>query len=168
MPKIPHTTEWSEIIKIYPYFLSYFLSFLFIGIYWVNHHHLISTVNKVNTKILWLNMLLLFFLSLIPWGTGFMGENHFEQNSVIVYSLLCIFPALAYSFLSNAIIHSSNPDMKVLNILCRQKNKEYISLGLYFLAIVFSFIWTPISLLLLFTVSATWIMPNKEIEKIFE
>ncbi|MSR76166.1 MAG: DUF1211 domain-containing protein [Candidatus Ryanbacteria bacterium] len=166
--RIPHTTAWGSILELYPLFIAYGLSFAFIGIYWINHHHLIHAVGAVNSRILWANMLLLFCLSLIPWATGFMGENHFEQNSVIVYTLLCMLPAIAYSFLSSAIIRSKNPNTQALRILQKTKTKEYMSLALYVLALVSSFWNTSISLSLIFIVSCIWIIPNKQIEEIFD
>lgn len=166
--KIPHTTNWGEIFNLYPYFISYILSFLFIAIYWVNHHHLIHTLKRVNSKILWSNMVLLFFLSLVPWATGFMGENHFEKNSVIVYTIICFLPALAFSALSKSILSCDVTNMDARKILNSMKNKEYFSQALYAISILFSFIYPVVSLICIFIVSVSWIIPNKEIEKIFE
>jgi uncharacterized membrane protein len=166
--KIPHSTSWGTIFELYPLFVAYGLSFAFIGIYWVNHHHLLHAVGTVNSKILWTNLLLLFSLSLIPWGTGLMGENHFERNSVIVYTILCLLPAVAYALLSTAIITSKNPNERALHILRKTKVKEYISLALYLLALGSSFWNTTISLALIFIVSCVWIIPNKQIEEIFD
>ena len=166
--KIPHLTNWGSVMQVYPSFIAYGLSFAFIGIYWVNHHHLVHAVGYVNSKILWANLFLLFCLSLIPWATGFMGENHFERNSVIVYTLLAVLPAVAYSLLSSAIIHSRNPNAQALSILQKTKSKEYLSLVCYILALVSSFWNTAISLALIFLVSCIWIIPNRQIEKIFD
>ena len=102
--KVPHDTSWNAITKLLPIFNSYLLSFIFVGIYWGNHHHLLHTVKHVSWKIIWANMHLLFWLSLIPFATGWMGENHFEKNTVVVYgaTLLllrdCVYyPATDYS-----------------------------------------------------------------------
>lgn len=164
--KIPHSTEWKEVFLLYPIFLSYFLSFLFICIYWVNHHHLLHTVKKVNSKILWSNAALLLTLSLVPWATGLMGENHFDQNSVIIYTVLCFLPAITFSFLSRSIIKNDGTNTVAKEILKNMKLKEYISQALYILAILFSFIYPPISLCFIFLVSCVWVVPNKEIEKL--
>jgi len=166
--KVPHTTSWDDIFHVYPLFISYCLSFAFIAIYWVNHHHLLHAVRSVNSRILWSNLLLLFTLSLIPWGTAVMGEHNFEQNGVILYTLLCLLPAIAYTILSSAIIKSRNPDRKVLDILQRMKTKEIMSLFLYSLALLFSFIYIPASLFLVFCVSCMWIIPSKKIEELFD
>ena len=166
--KVPHSTSWEDILHLYPQFISYGLSFAFIAIYWVNHHHLLHAVRAVNSRILWTNMLLLFSLSLIPWGTAVMGEHHFEQNSVILYTLLCLLPAIAYALLSSAIITSHNPDQRVLGILKEMKTKEIASLVLYALSLIFSLVYTPISLLLVFGVSCMWLIPSKKLERIFE
>ncbi|MCG3769223.1 MAG: hypothetical protein JW384_00344 [Nitrosomonadaceae bacterium] len=166
--KVPHSTAWEDIWHLYPLFISYCLSFAFIAIYWVNHHHLLHAVRSVNSRILWSNMFLLFSLSLIPWGTAVMGEHNFEQNGIIVYTLLCLLPAIAYALLSTAIIQSNNPDQKVLRILKEMKTKEMASLVLYALSLVFSFIYTPISLLLVFSVSCMWLVPSKKMEQLFE
>jgi uncharacterized membrane protein len=166
--KTPHSTDWKEILNVYPYFISYIISFLFIAIYWVNHHHLIHTLKKVNSKILWTNILLLFSLSLIPWTTGFLAENHFEKNSVIVYTVVCLLPALAFSALSKAIISYDITNEEITRILHSMKKKEYFSQALYTLAILFSFIYPVVSLLCIFIVSCSWVIPNKEIEKIFD
>lgn len=166
--KIPHSTSWSEIYALYPYFIPYILSFLFIAIYWVNHHHLIHTLKKVNYKILWSNNVLIFFLSLVPWATGFMGENHFEKNSVIVYTIICLLPALAFSVLSKSILSSDVTNSDVINVLNSMKKKEFFSQILYGIAIIFSFFIPIVSLICIFVVSCSWIIPNKQIENIFD
>lgn len=166
--KIPHSTDWREIFSLYPIFISYGLSFLFVCIYWVNHHHLIHTVKKVNSNILWTNATLLFFLSLIPWGTGLMGENHFEKNSVIIYTLLCFLPAVAFSFLSKSILSSDLENDKVRQVLMHMKKKEYFSQFFYALAISTSFIFPYVSLVCIFLVSSIWVIPNRQIEKMME
>ncbi|MEO6038508.1 MAG: TMEM175 family protein, partial [Saprospiraceae bacterium] len=84
--KIPHSSQWIDLEGLLPVFLSYLLSFVFVGIYWGNHHHLLHIVNRVSAGIIWANLNLLFWLSLIPFATGWMGENHFAQNTVIVYA----------------------------------------------------------------------------------
>ena len=166
--KVPEASTWQEVLHLYPLFISYLLSFLFVGIYWVNHHHLFHALSHVNSRILWSNMFLLFFLSLIPWATATMGENHFSSHSVIIYTFLCMLPAVAYSFLSKSIIASRGVNKEVLRILEKSKTKERISLVLYLVAFGVS-LWQPsLALVLVFAVSCVWIMPDKEIEKIFE
>jgi len=166
--KIPQSTDWGEIFSLYSYFISYILSFLFIAIYWVNHHHLIHTIKRVNSKILWSNMALLFFLSLVPWATGFMGENNFEKNSIIVYTIICFLPALAFGALSRSILSSDATNTDVKKILSSLKKKERFSQALYATAVLVSFIFPVVSLVCIFIVSVSWIVPSKEIEELFE
>lgn len=166
--KVVHVSSWADIYELYPVFISYALSFIFIAIYWVNHHHLVYTLNKVNSSILWFNTLLLFSLSLIPWGTGLMGENHFAQNTVIVYTFLCILPALAFSLLSKAIIKSKDPNREAQMVLKKMKPKERISTILYLGAFFASFVYPLLALVLVFIVSCVWVFPSKEIEELFD
>lgn len=166
--KATHLNTISDVFALYPVFISYILSFAFISIYWVNHHHLLSAARGVNSKILWSNIFLLFSLSLIPWATSLMGENHFDKLSVIIYTLLCVFPALGYRMLSSSIRQSKNPDSRVLKVLECMKTKEMVSLVLYVFALICSFFSTWVALVLVAAVSAVWIFPNKKIEEIFE
>lgn len=163
--KIPHSPEWSEVVALYPYFISYILSFMFIAIYWVNHH-LVSTLKKVNTPVLWSNILLLFFLSVVPWATGFMAENHFEKNSVIVYTVVCLLPALAFGALSKSVLSCDLTDVDVKKVLDSMKKKEYFSQLMYVLAIVFSLFLPWVALSCIFLVTIAWVIPNRQIEKV--
>lgn len=164
--KVPGSSNWAEVAHLYPLFISYVISYIFIVIYWVNHHHLLQTVSTLTTRILWKNAILLFFLSLIPWATAFMGENQFERNTVIVYTVLCFLTATAFSFLSKAIYEGGVSDEKIKNVLASSKSKERISQVMYLLAIVFSFTYPPLSLLFVFLVSCVWFIPNRNIESL--
>ena len=164
--KIPHTSDWTEVVALYPLFISYILSYFFITIYWVNHHHLLQTVSTLTSRILWKNAILLFFLSLIPWATAFMGENHFEKNTVILYTLLCFFSATAFSFLSKAVYEGGVSDGEIKKVLASTKPKQIISQIMYALAILFSFLYPQVSLLLIFLVSCVWFIPDKNLESI--
>ena len=97
--KTPHDTSWSALLQQLPVFFSYLLSFVYIGIYWGNHHHLISAVDHVNASIIWSNINLLFWLSLIPFATGWMGENHFAQNTVVFYTALLEICGISFTIL---------------------------------------------------------------------
>jgi len=101
--KVPHSSDWGDLVKLTSVFLSYILSFIMLGIYWVNHHHLIHSVPSVNASIMWTNLHLLFWLSLIPFVTAWMGESHFAQNTVILYAILASACGFAYYFLLIAI-----------------------------------------------------------------
>src|SRR5690349_21110636 len=102
--KVPHTAAWAELLHLWPVFISYLLSFIFIAIYWGNHHHLFHAVKHVDPGIIWTNAQLLFWLSLIPFATAWMGENRFEANTVVVYAVLLELCALSYYFLQKCIL----------------------------------------------------------------
>ncbi|HMY38777.1 MAG TPA: TMEM175 family protein, partial [Marinagarivorans sp.] len=108
--KVPHGIELSALIQLYPVFISYCLSFIYVGIYWNNHHHMFKAVHKVNGAALWANLVLLFWLSLLPFTTGWMGENHFAQWPVTVYGINLLFCALAYFVLQNVLIRHQGAD----------------------------------------------------------
>ena len=108
--KIPETADFSALIKLVPVFISYVLSFIYIGIYWNNHHHMLHSATKVNGKILWANLHLLFWLSLIPFATGWMGENHFAKATMTLYGVFLFMAALAYWILQNTIIKNHGKD----------------------------------------------------------
>jgi uncharacterized membrane protein len=141
------------------------LSFIFIGIYWGNHHHLLHTINHVNGKIIWANLHLLFWLSLIPFATGWMGENHFAQNTVVVYSILMIFCGIAYTILLRVIVSGHAHDTALEGPLKKQAGKGTISLVIYALAIVAAFVNPLISGILFVLVAVFWLLPDRNIEK---
>lgn len=163
--KVPHSSEWSELLKLWPVLFSYILSFIYVGIYWGNHHHLLYTVRQVNPGIIWSNMLLLFCLSLLPFATGWMGENHFETNTVVVYAVVMELNALAYYFLQSCILKSQNHNEKLKAALEKSKLKAILSQVAYLSAIPIAF-WQPgISFFLFFAVAVAWIVPERNIEK---
>ncbi len=162
--KVPHSSEWSELLKLWPVLFSYILSFIYVGIYWGNHHHLLHTVRQVNPGIIWSNMLLLFCLSLLPFATGWMGENHFETNTVVVYAVVMELNALAYYFLQSCILKSQDHNEKLKAALEKSKLKAILSQVAYLSAIPIAF-WQPgISFLLFFAVAVAWIVPERNIE----
>ena len=107
--KVPHGADWSALSELWPIFLSYVLSFVYLGIYWNNHHHLIHTVQKVDGTILWANLHLLFWLSLVPFSTGWMGENHFAELPVGIYGFNLLAAGFAYLILERVIVASHGP-----------------------------------------------------------
>ena len=163
--KVPHSTEWSELIKIWPTFLSYILSFIYVGIYWGNHHHLLHTAKRVSSKIIWTNMHLLFWLSTIPFVTAWMGENHFATNPVILYALVLLFCAFAYSILQREIMKTHTQSSHLIKALAKQATKGYISLIGYSLAIIAAFIQPAISGIIFVIIALIWIIPDKNIEE---
>src|SRR5215207_10998562 len=133
--KIPHGTDWTAIKPLIPVALSYVLSFIIIGIYWGNHHHLLHTVTHVNSKMIWANLHLLFWLSLIPFTTAWMGENNFNQTPVAAYALLLALCGMAY-FILLRVIEQSHPHLAALQEpLRKQSRKGKFSLVIYLLAI---------------------------------
>src|SRR5215475_3932356 len=108
--KVPHGADWQALIGLVPHFIAYVLSFVYLAIYWNNHHHLLHTVHHVNGLILWANMHLLFWLSLIPFATGWISESHFAHAPTALYGVSLLMPAIAYYVLQRAIMHTQGPD----------------------------------------------------------
>jgi uncharacterized membrane protein len=163
--KVPHGTEWTDLQAVWPVFVSYVVSFINLGIYWGNHHHLIHTVREVRGGILWANLHLLFWLSLIPFATAWMGENSFSRNTVILYALLSSVCGFAYYILL-LVIKKCNPGNESLHeVLRRQSKKGLTSNLLYLLAIGAAFIHPGISGALIVLVAIMWLMPDRNIER---
>ncbi len=163
--KVPHGTGWHDLQALWPVFLSYLVSFVNLGIYWGNHHHLIHTIREVRGGILWANLHLLFWLSLMPFATAWMGENHFERNTIIVYALLADCCGMAYYILLMVIKKCNPGNTALLDLLRKQSKKGMISLLLYTLAIGFAFLHTGISGGLILLVAIMWLMPDRNIER---
>lgn len=163
--KVPHDVTLNALLGLWNVFLSYLLSFVFVGIYWGNHHHLISTVHHVNSKIIWANMGLLFFLSLIPFTTAYMGENHFAELPVAVYAIDLFLCGNAYFILHQTIMKHYTHDTKMTEALRMQKKKGVTSTILYVISIVCAFYYPVLSEMIFVTVAVMWIVPDKNIEK---
>ncbi len=163
--KVPHGETWADLVKLWPVFLSYLLSFVYVGIYWVNHHHMLHMVKHVNARVLWANMHLLFWLSLIPFVTAWMGENHFARNPTVLYGLNALAAGVAYQLLVLAL-RQANGVHNLLGEGVRNSHKGNMSLLLYVLAIVAALKWhTAVSLGLFATVSVMWFIPDRRIEQ---
>ncbi|MBK8565319.1 MAG: DUF1211 domain-containing protein [Saprospiraceae bacterium] len=163
--KVPHGAEWGDLLKLWPKFLSYVLSFIYVGIYWGNHHHLMHTVQRVSGGIIWSNMLLLFFLSLVPFATAWMGENHFETNTVVVYAIVLALAGMAFFALQQVIASSQKHDEKLVAAMEKVRIKGIASQLAYLAAIPIA-LWKPgISLFLFAVVAVVWIVPDRGIEK---
>lgn len=164
--KVPKDYDLNSIFSIIPHFLSYVLSFIYLGIYWNNHHHLLHVCKKVNGKILWANLHLLFWLSLVPFATSWMGENHFETIPSITYGVILFFSAIAYYILQIQIIktHGENSDLKAV---IGNDFKGKVSVVLYLTAILAGFIFKWISFGIYILVALIWLIPDKRIEKKF-
>ena len=161
--KVPHGTSLADLRPLIPIFLTYVLSFIYVGIYWINHHHLWQTVGKVNGKILWANLLLLFCLSLFPFATGWMGENHFQRMPVIVYGIVLLAADLAWRLLIKLVIQGEK-DEQIVELLKGDK-KPYIS-TLCYLAAVGIGIWQPVvSCIVYGFVALYWFIPSRDLEE---
>lgn len=161
--KVPHGAEWSALAKLLPVFLSYVLSFVYIAIYWNNHHHLLHTTSKVDGGVLWANMHLLFWLSLIPFATGWMGENHFARLPTALYGVALLMPAIAYYILQLAIIRIQGRDGHLARAI-GSDFKGKISPVLYVIAIVLAFYATWVSHAIYVLVAIMWLVPDRRIE----
>src|ERR1044072_141050 len=137
--KIPHGTDWEALRPIVPVFLTYVLSFVYLGIYWNNHHHMLYVADQINGKILWANMHLLFWLSLVPFVTGWMGENHFAPLPTAVYGVVMLASAIAYYILQHLIIAQQGPGSK-LKTAVGNDIKGKLSPLLYAAAILLAFV----------------------------
>ena len=163
--KVPHDTSFDALIKLWPVFLSYAVSFLLLGIYWGNHHHLIHTIKEVRGSIIWANLHLLFWLSLVPFATAWMGENHFAKNTVAVYALLCDICGIAYYILLMIIKDYNRDNIALLEVLRKQSRKGLLSCILYTAAIVLSFIDQRLGGILIILVAIMWLIPDRNIER---
>ena len=142
--KVPHGTDWEALRPLVPVFLSYVLSFIFIGIYWNNHHHMLHATEHINGAILWANLHLLFWLSLTPFVTGWMGENHFAPLPTAVYGAVLLLAAIAYIILQTIIIRHQGPNSK-LALAVKRDVKGKLSLLLYLAAIPLAFVHQTIA-----------------------
>lgn len=163
--KVPHGTTAEVLFPILPAFLSYVLSFIYLGIYWNNHHHMLHTITKPKGSILWANLHLLFWLSLVPFTTGWMGENHFAGLPTALYGIDLLMAAIAYFILQQLIIASQGKD-SILKKAVSKDLKGKVSPILYLIAIVFAFWFQWISLGLYVFVALMWLIPDKRIERV--
>ena len=162
--RVPHVATLEGLAPLAPVFLSYVLSYVYIGIYWTNHHHMLHTVKTVTGPMLWANLSLLFWLSLIPFVTGWMGENHFAAMTTALYGLVMLMNAMAYWVLQSRIIASQGRD-SVLKGAIGRAWKEKISPMLYVTSIAAAF-WLPwISQAIFVLVALIWLVPDRRIEK---
>jgi uncharacterized membrane protein len=165
--KVPHGTDLKELEPVLPVFLSYILSFIYVGIYWNNHHHMMHAVQKVNGGILWANLHLLFWLSLIPFVTGWLGENHFAELPMALYGVVLLMAAIAYFILQNRILAVQGKDSLLAKALGKDL-KGKASPIIYIVAIIASFYSPWIAGALYILLALMWLIPDKRIEIIFK
>ncbi|QIR37287.1 DUF1211 domain-containing protein [Tolypothrix sp. PCC 7910] len=162
--KVPHGADFAVLRPLIPIFFSYVLSFIFLGIYWNNHHHLLQAVRNVNGRILWANAHLLFWLSVIPFATGWMGENNFAPVPVALYGTVLLFSAIAYYILTLSLIGHHGKDSTLASALGRDL-KGKISLVLYAVGIPLSFVNSWLACGLYIMVAIMWLIPDRRIER---
>lgn len=163
--KVPHGDSLQSLIELTPIFLSYILSFIYVGIYWNNHHHMLHTVQKITGGILWANLHLLFWLSLVPFITGWMGENHFAALPTALYGVVMLMAAIAYYILQKTIM-ASQGESSVLKQALGTDIKGKVSPVLYLLAIGGACIKPWIADVLYALVALMWLVPDKRIEHV--
>ncbi len=165
--KVPHGDSFDTLQSLYPVLFSYILSFVYIGIYWNNHHHMLHTAKVVNGSILWANLHLLFWLSLVPFATGWMGENHFARLPVQLYGVVLFMAAVAYWILQTVIIAFQGED-DILKKAIGSDWKGKLSPVIYFVAIVAAYWSAWIAILLYTAVAIIWIVPDPRIAKMYQ
>jgi uncharacterized membrane protein len=162
--KVPHEAAWPALAALAPVFASYVLSFIYVGIYWNNHHHLLHTCTSVNGAILWANMHLLFWLSLIPIATGWLGENNFAPQPTALYGVALLMPAIAYYLLQRAIV-AVEGEKSALQRALGSDIKGKISPVLYLTAIALSFAAPWAAQAIYVVVALMWLVPDQRIER---
>jgi uncharacterized membrane protein len=165
--KVPQSAGWDALQPLVPVLLSYLLSFIFLGIYWSNHHHLLQAARQVNGGVLWANLHLLFWLSLIPFVTGWMGENAFAVEPVALYGIILFLAAVAYYILSRVLLKVHGGQSLLAEALGSDL-KGKISIVIYLSAIGCAFLATWLALTLYVLVAVLWLIPDRRIEKILE
>jgi uncharacterized membrane protein len=161
--KIPHANNWAALRPLIPIFLSYIISFIYLGIYWNNHHHLLQVIHQVNGRILWANLHLLFWLSLIPFVTAWTGENNFSAVPVSLYGIVLLLSAIAYYILTQSLISHHGQD-SVLAIAMGRDFKGKLSMALYAIAIPLAFVQSWLAFLIYVLVAMIWLVPDRRIE----
>jgi uncharacterized membrane protein len=162
--KVPHGIEVAALQPLWPVFLSYVLSFIYVGIYWNNHHHMLHSTHRVNGSILWANLHLLFWLSLFPFTTGWMGENHLASVPAAAYGLVLLMAAIAYYILQRAIIAEQGPDSLLASAIGNDW-KGKLSPVLYLVAILLAFVSPWMANGLYAFVALVWLVPDRRIER---
>jgi uncharacterized membrane protein len=165
--RAPHGTDVAALRPLLPVLLSYILSFVYLGIYWNNHHHMLHVTSRVGGSILWANLHLLFWLSLVPFVTGWMGENHFAPTPTALYGVVLLMAGIAYFILERAILAREGPG-SVLRAAVGRDLKGKISPLLYLIAIPSAFVHQAIAGAIYVGVALMWLVPDRRIERMLE
>jgi len=162
--KVPHGTSFADLAPLLPVFLSYVLSFVYVGIYWNNHHHMLHACSRVSGTVLWANLHLLFWLSLLPFATGWMGENHFAPLPSALYGAVLLAAAISYWILQQTIIAAQGTG-STLKAAVGRDWKGKLSPVIYLVGIATTFVWPWVAQALYVAVAAMWLIPDRRIEK---
>jgi uncharacterized membrane protein len=160
---IPHGSSFDDVRPLLPVFLSYVLSFVILGIYWNNHHHMLQATERINGRVLWANLHLLFWLSLFPFGTGWMGENHLASLPTAAYGVVLLLAAIAY-FILQSVIVAEQPVGSTLRTALGRDLKGKLSPLIYLVAIPLAFVATWVSVSLYVVVALMWLVPDRRLE----
>ena len=162
--KVPHGEDWAALAGLAPVFVSYVLSFVYVGIYWNNHHHMMHAVARVDGAALWANLHLLFWLSLVPFVTGWLGENHFARLPMALYGVVLLMAAIAYTILAWVLRRRHGADTAFARAFGRGR-KETVSLAVYAVAIGSSLVAPWVGFALYVAVAIVWLVPDRRFEK---
>lgn len=165
--KVPHGDDFGSLRLLYPVFFSYVLSFVYTGIYWNNHHHMFHVVQKISGPVLWANLHLLFWLSLIPFATGWMGENHFSAVPTALYGVVLLMAGIAYYILSRSLIKLQGKDSPLAKAIGKD-TKGKLSVVAYAIAIPLTFFNRWVALAMYVLVAIMWLIPDRRIEKVVD
>jgi len=163
--KVPHGADFAALRPLTPVFLSYVLSFIYLGIYWNNHHHMMHAMHRVSGPLLWANLHLLFWLSLVPFVTGWMGENHFAPAPVALYGVVLLMAALAYTLMVRVALRIEEPDSALARAIGGDR-KGNLSIALYVIGIAASFFQVWLAGTAFIVVALIWLIPDQRIERV--
>ncbi len=163
--KVPQGAQWNVLRPLLPIFIAYVLSFIYIAIYWNNHHHMLHAAEKVNGKVLWANMYLLFWLSFMPFVTAWLGENYPSSAPVALYGFVQLMAGMAYFILVRVLVKYHGHQSK-LALAMEEDYKGMISIALYALAVGLAWVWPVVSCLIYVLVAVVWFVPDSRVEKV--
>ena len=165
--KVPHSADWAALAELAPVFFSYVLSFVYVAIYWNNHHHFMHAVSRVNGAILWANMHLLFWLSLVPFATTWLGENHFSAVPTAIYGVALLMPGIAYYVLQLVVLRDQGPEGMLRKAIGRDLKGNLSPLA-YMAGVGLAFVAPVASLAIYVLVALVWLIPDRRIEAVLK
>lgn len=162
--KVPHAGSFEALLPLWPIFMGYALSFIYVGIYWNNHHHMFHAVKEVSGGILWANLHLLFWLSLIPFVTNWMGENHFERAPTVAYGIVLVMCSVAYAVLARTLVYHHPKNAALAKAIGRDR-KGLLSTVLYLVGVAISCVHAGFGFLVYAIVAIMWLIPDRRVER---